>query len=68
MKDVIIVDNSPVAYMFQPENAMPATNWYDDQNDRELLRIANLLERLAYEDDVRRQIRVLIQNDQIDPR
>ena len=54
MKDVIIVDNSPVAYMFQPENALPATNWYDDQSDTELMRIANLLERLAFEDDVRR--------------
>jgi TFIIF-interacting CTD phosphatase-like protein len=33
MKDVIIVDNSPVAYLFQPENAMPAVSWYDDPND-----------------------------------
>jgi carboxy-terminal domain RNA polymerase II polypeptide A small phosphatase len=30
MTDVIIVDNSPVAYMLQPENAMPIVSWYDD--------------------------------------
>ena len=30
MKDVIILDNSPVAYLFQPENAVPAVSWYDD--------------------------------------
>lgn len=60
MKDVIIVDNSPTAYLFQPENAMPAISWYDDQKDNELLRLASLLERLAYEDDVRIKIRTLV--------
>jgi len=30
LKDTIIVDNSPVAYLFQPENAMPIPSWYDD--------------------------------------
>ena len=38
MKDVIIVDNSPVAYLFQPENAIPAVSWYDDPSDSELQR------------------------------
>jgi RNA polymerase II subunit A small phosphatase-like protein len=33
MKDVIIVDNSPVAYMFQPENALPILSWYDNMED-----------------------------------
>jgi RNA polymerase II subunit A small phosphatase-like protein len=33
MKDLIIVDNSPVAYLFQPENAIPAVSWYDDPSD-----------------------------------
>lgn len=68
MNDVIIVDNSPVAYLFQPENAIPAVNWYDDINDTELPRIATILERLAYEDDVRRVIRSIISNNKIDPK
>jgi RNA polymerase II subunit A small phosphatase-like protein len=57
MKDVIILDNSPVAYMFQPENAMPCVSWYDNMADRELPRTALILERLAYEEDVRKIIR-----------
>lgn len=68
MNDIIIVDNSPVAYLFQPENAIPAVNWYDDVNDTELPRIATILERLAFEDDVRRVIRSIISNNKIDPK
>ena len=68
MTDVIIVDNSPVAYLFQPENAMPAVNWYDDPTDTELARIATLLERMAYEDDIRKVIRSIIVNNKIDIR
>lgn len=68
MKDVIIVDNSPVAYLFQPENAIPAVSWYDEPSDMELQRIAILLERLNQEDDVRKIIRSVIQNNKIDPR
>jgi RNA polymerase II subunit A small phosphatase-like protein len=69
MKDVIIVDNSPIAYMFQPENAMPALSWYDNMEDRELFRIGNILERLAYEDDVRKIIRTIITStNEIDPK
>lgn len=68
MKDVIIVDNSPVAYFFQPENALPAVSWYEDKTDKELLRLANILERLVYEEDVRKVLRTLVQNDKIDPK
>ena len=57
-----------MAYMLQPENAMPCISWYDDPNDRQLPRIANLLERLAYEPDVRKVIRKIIINNEIDPR
>lgn len=68
MTDIIIVDNSPVAYMLQPENAMPILSWYDDPADRQLARISILLERLAYEADVRKVIRKLMINNDIDPR
>lgn len=68
MKDVIIVDNSPVAFMFQPENALPILSWYDNPEDRELMRFAQILERLAYEEDVRKVIRHLCVNNEVDPR
>jgi RNA polymerase II subunit A small phosphatase-like protein len=36
IKDVIIVDNSPVSFSLQPENAIPIKSWFDDSSDREL--------------------------------
>ena len=52
IKKVIIVDNSPNSYVFQPENAIQVTSWFDDQNDVELLHLANVLEELANVDNV----------------
>ena len=34
MKDAMILDNSPSAYMLQPECAVPIISWYDNPNDR----------------------------------
>lgn len=45
---------------------MPILSWYDNQADRELPRIGLILERLAYEEDVRKIIRQLISNNDID--
>jgi len=36
MKDIIIVDNSPLSYAFQPTSAIPITSWFDDRADRQL--------------------------------
>ena len=36
MKDIIIVDNSPMSYLFQPENGVAILSWYDDKNDTKL--------------------------------
>jgi TFIIF-interacting CTD phosphatase-like protein len=47
MKDIIIVDNSPIAYAFHPENALPISSWYDDPRDKELLKLAPILEKLS---------------------
>ena len=40
---VIIVDNSSVAYLLQPYNAIPNTGWYDNPDDRELVHIMEFL-------------------------
>ena len=53
MYEVIIVDNSPNAYYFHPENAVPILSWYDDPDDRCLFEMIPLLEALSQVDDVR---------------
>lgn len=65
MKDIIIVDNSPVAYMFHPENALPIPSWYDDPRDKELLKLSPILDKLSQVDDVRNYIRYLVMDNRI---
>lgn len=44
MKDMIIVDNSPLSYAFQPTSAIPITSWFDDRSDRELKELIPVLQ------------------------
>lgn len=53
MEDIIIIDNSPNCYQFQPENGLPIVSWYDDPSDNELMRYVPALKLLAQVDDVR---------------
>lgn len=53
MKDVIIIDNSPSSFMFQPENALPILSWYDDKEDTVLYDFLPLLKELSDVEDVR---------------
>ncbi len=60
LTDVIIIDNSPSSYLFQPENSLPCTSWYDDPNDRELNELVPILEKLAIVKDVRPYLTKLV--------
>ena len=46
LKDIIIVDNSPIAYALNPDNGLPILSWFDDMNDREFLMLENILGNL----------------------
>ena len=65
LKDVIILDNSPISYYFHRENGLPIISWFEDQNDRELFNISGILEFLCYVPDVRTYIKKIVVNDAI---
>uniref|UniRef100_A0A7S3G6I3 protein-serine/threonine phosphatase n=1 Tax=Palpitomonas bilix TaxID=652834 RepID=A0A7S3G6I3_9EUKA len=52
LKDTIILDNSPLSYMLQPENAVPISSWFDQPDDRELLDLIPVLTTMATVPDV----------------
>lgn len=49
---VCLLDNSPVAYLFQPRNSIPIVSWFDDPNDTELLKLLPMLRELAEAESV----------------
>jgi Dullard-like phosphatase family protein len=53
MKDIILVDNSPNSFLFQPENAYHIKNFFDDKHDRELDSLMHFLEQILDAPDVR---------------
>ena len=65
LKDLIIVDNSPIAYAFNEENGLPIKTWYDDYTDDELNKISPLLIFLANVDDVRAYINNFVEENDI---
>ena len=65
LKDVIIVDNSPLAFAFDTENGLPINSWYEDKTDNELERISILLEFLSKVDDIREYIELFVENNEI---
>ena len=52
-EDLIIVDNSPHSYAFQPENAVPIGTFIDDMEDEELLDCLDTLLAVEKSGDVR---------------
>jgi RNA polymerase II subunit A small phosphatase-like protein len=63
LKDIIIVDNSPLSYSFNHENGLPILTWFNDKNDRELYNITPILEFLSNVYDVRDYIKQIVLND-----
>ena len=65
LKDIIIVDNSPLAYAFNSENGLPIKTWYEEPNDTELNKILPLLIFLSKVNDVRRYIDLFVEENEI---
>ena len=63
--DLIIVDNSPLAYIFNEENGLPIKTWYDDRDDIELIKILPLLIFFSKVNDVRKYIINFVEDNDI---
>jgi RNA polymerase II subunit A small phosphatase-like protein len=44
---IVIIDNSPTSFLFQPRNSIQCTSWFDDTTDTELTDFLPVLEDLA---------------------
>ncbi|XXH03630.1 GCD complex subunit gcd7 [Hypoxylon texense] len=53
LSKVMILDNSPLSYMFHQDNAIPIQGWINDPTDNDLLHLVPLFEGLQYVSDVR---------------
>ena len=65
LKDIIIVDNTPLAYSLNKENGIPIVSWFEDKRDRELYNLIPILEFLSTVPDVREFIPKLVINNEI---
>lgn len=63
LEDVIIIDNSPVCYALQPENAIPIKTWRDDPLDTELLDLLPILVYLSRVDDIPTVLRDILSDE-----
>ncbi|KAF0717403.1 Aste57867_2312 [Aphanomyces stellatus] len=52
----VIIDNSPMSYLFHPRNAIGCTSFIDDLDDRELDSIADFLTNVRGVEDVRNHL------------
>ncbi|KAL4877174.1 NLI interacting factor-like phosphatase-domain-containing protein [Aspergillus karnatakaensis] len=53
LSQVMILDNSPMSYIFHEDNAIPIEGWISDPTDNGLLHLIPMLEALQYVTDVR---------------
>mmetsp|Transcript_18287 Transcript_18287/g.33344 ORF Transcript_18287/g.33344 Transcript_18287/m.33344 type:complete len:295 (-) Transcript_18287:2148-3032(-) len=61
LSNIIIIDNSPHSYVFQPMNALPIGSFIDNMDDQELLDILPLLMDLRTVNDVRPYLKMHVQ-------
>ena len=61
MSKMVLVDNSPHAFGYQVDNGIPIESWFDDQNDKELLKLERYLQVLHKTNDVRDSVRETFQ-------
>ena len=64
-KNIIIIDNNPISYLFNHNNAIPIDSWNLNKNDDELLKLIPLLEYLSHVDDISKVIKEIVEKNNI---
>lgn len=62
---VVIVDDNPNSYVFQPQNAIPIIPFTDDLGDVELKRLINFFEHFDGVDDTRDAVKVYASSEEV---
>lgn len=65
LKDVIIIDNSPLAFHFDVNNGLPISSFTTDKNDKELYKLDFILESLSQVNDIRQYIPLFVHGTEI---
>jgi len=62
INNMIIIDNNPLSYDNNVSNGIPILSWYEDTNDKELLKLIPILKHMANNDvyDVRNIINKIV--------
>ncbi|KAL5732202.1 protein-serine/threonine phosphatase [Ranunculus cassubicifolius] len=63
LKNVVLVDDNPNAYVFQPENALPVQPFVDDLKDSELEKVIKFFEKADEFDDMREALKVYVSEE-----
>ncbi|MCQ2818851.1 MAG: HAD family hydrolase [archaeon] len=66
IKSIIIIDNNPDAFIFDKENGIPLKGYYGNKEDKELIQLAYILEKISKYDDVRPLIKQIVDDNIID--
>ena len=62
--DIIILDNSPYAYIYQKENGLPIKSWTGEKKDSELFKYINVLKMVAkFEIDLKYTLLNIVKDD-----
>ena len=62
ISQMIIIDNSPMSYLFHPRNAIGCSSFIDDMADRELDSISRFLTKIKEAEDVRSHLHMWTAN------
>eukprot|EP00826_Nyctotherus_ovalis_P004811 TRINITY_DN11067_c0_g3_i4.p1 TRINITY_DN11067_c0_g3~~TRINITY_DN11067_c0_g3_i4.p1 ORF type:complete len:404 (+),score=93.23 TRINITY_DN11067_c0_g3_i4:665-1876(+) len=66
LKDIVIIDNTPVAYSLQPLNALPIKTWTEDREDTQLKDLLPIVKLLSKAYDVRDYLKKIVKEEKVD--